>query len=406
MNILITDDESIIRTGVRRTLEQAYPDSMIHLAASADEAARILSQYPVDIVLTDILMPGIDGLEFMRLSRHKYPHVKWIVISAHSEFSYAQKAVQLGAKDYLLKPIGKKRLLELIGQLAGELAEERSALKEGELLRGSLNYLREAMFQRLASGQDIGQLDSNALLERYCGFHLVMVRLESGTRDAGLEHFVVDNVFSELLKRSGDGFVISYDRNTLIGVAVLGSEDTLSGLMANLRGYLGRYLKIPFQLARSGMVGEIREVPETVQKLYRSMANPVEEKQSMPALRIKGGSDNKAIEVALQYISAHYREESLSLERIASVVFLNPVYFSQLFKQKTGQGFKDYLIGLRLEEARQLLRDSDLKLADIAEHIGYQDMRHFTQVFRKRFQMTPTEYRQDKKNTAPGILNT
>ncbi|QJC50545.1 response regulator [Paenibacillus albicereus] len=405
MNILIADDESIIRTGIRRTLEQSMPDCGIHLAASADEAARVLSEHPIDIVLTDILMPGMDGLEFMRLSRRSYPGIKWIVISAHSEFAYAQKAVQLGAKDYLLKPIGKKRLLELVRELAAELAEERSALKEGEMLRKSQKYLREAMFQRLASGQDVGQLDVAALMDRYPAFHLVLVRLEAGLRDAGLEHFVVDNVLSELLERSGDGFVVSYDRHTLIGVAAVETEEALSSLLANVRGYLGRYLRLPFQVASSGRIREIRQVPETVQRLYRSMTAAPGEPGQAP-LRIKGGSDNKAIEVALQYISAHYREESLSLERIAAVVYLNPVYFSQLFKQKTGQGFKDYLIGLRLEDARQLLRESDLKLGEIAERIGYQDMRHFTQVFRKRFNMTPTEYRQEKKNTAPGISNT
>ncbi|MCM3749600.1 response regulator [Paenibacillus pasadenensis] len=398
MHILIADDESIIRTGVRRTLQQAYPNLFVHLAASADEAARILAEQPIDIVLTDILMPGTDGLEFMRLSRRKYPAIKWIVISAHSEFAYAQKAMQLGAKDYLLKPIGKKRLLELIAELASEVAEERSAMEEGKLLRSSQKYMREGIFQRLASGQDIGQLDINSLKERYPSFHLVMVRLEPGARDAGLEHFVVDNVFGELLDKQ-DGFVVSYDRNTLIGVAAIESEEAFGVLLANLRGYLGRYLKIPFHIARSEKNIEIRDVPEMVRKLSRSMSEMAEERDGASAVKVKGGSDNKAIEMALQYIGAHFREESLSLERIAAVVYLNPVYFSQLFKQKTGQGFKDYLIGLRLEEARQLLRESDLKLAEITERIGYQDMRHFTQVFRKRCQMTPTEYRQDKKKT-------
>ena len=140
---------------------------------------------------------------------------------------------------------------------------------------------------------------------------------------------------------------------------------------------------------------DIREVPDAVKRMSRSLAEPGRELPEK--MRLKSGSDNKAIEVSLQYIHAHYKEESLSLETIASVVFLNPVYFSQLFKQKTGQGFKDYIIGLRLEEAKQLLAESDLKLADIASRIGYQDMRHFTQVFRKRLLLTPTEYRQQKR---------
>ncbi len=395
MHILVADDESIIRTGVRRTLEQARPGYTIHLADSADQAAKLLTEHHIDIVLTDILMPGMNGLEFMQLSRAKHPGIKWVVISAHSEFSYAQKAVQLGAKDYLLKPIGKKRLVELLEELEAELGRERSEVKQSELLRTNLKYLREGMFQRLAAGHDIGNLDIGPLMDRYPEFYLVVVRLEAGSRDAGLEHFIVDNVFSELIGRYGEGFVVSYDRLTLIGLASVETEDAFAQLIASLRGYLGHYLKLPFRIASSGLMKEIRSVPDTIMKLARQTFDTAAGQEE--TVRIKGGSDNKAIEVALQYIEAHYKEETLSLERIASVVYLNPVYFSQLFKQKTGQGFKDYIIGLRLEEAKLLLRESDLKLADIAERIGYQDMRHFTQVFRKRFMQTPTEYRTRKK---------
>ena len=102
------------------------------------------------------------------------------------------------------------------------------------------------------------------------------------------------------------------------------------------------------------------------------------------------------IEIALHYIRAHYQAE-LSLEKVASVVFLNPVYFSQLFKQKTGQGFKEYVIHLRMEQAKQMLLDPRMKLADIARRVGYMDVRHFTQVFRKKYEMTPTAYRQQSR---------
>lgn len=107
---------------------------------------------------------------------------------------------------------------------------------------------------------------------------------------------------------------------------------------------------------------------------------------------LAGGS--RAIEVAMQYINANYHSD-LSLEKVASIVYLNPVYFSQLFKQKTGYGFKEYVTQLRIDQAKQLLLNPHLKLADICEKIGYQDVRHFTQVFRKKVNVTPTEYRHE-----------
>lgn len=132
MNILIADDEQMIRQGIGRTLSQAWPSSQIYAASSTEEAAMILSEHPVDIVLTDILMPGMDGLEFMRISKRKHPHLQWVVISAHSDFQYAQRAVRLGAKDYLLKPIGKKKLLECVESLADEAQAESVRMKEGK----------------------------------------------------------------------------------------------------------------------------------------------------------------------------------------------------------------------------------------------------------------------------------
>ncbi|MFD0674566.1 response regulator [Cohnella sp. GCM10027633] len=384
MKILIADDESVIREGVSRTILAQYPSFEVHAAADASEAADIMEREPIDIVLTDILMPGLNGLEFMKVSRRKYPNVKWVVISAHSEFAYAQKAVQLGARDYLLKPIGKQRLAELIDTLQAEVAREREATREGALLRNGLKFLREAVFQRLAAGLDLGKVDLQPFSERHPSYYLVMITLDAGTKNVHLEHFIVENVLAELIDMRGDGFVISIDRQSLLGLVTLEDLDAIGTLLADLKSHLKHYLKIPFQVLSSDRLTEIRDVPGVVAQFRQASALGKFE-------TIESGGD-KAIEIALQYIQAHYADE-LSLEKIASVVFLNPAYFSLLFKQKTGQGYKDYVTSLRLEQAKALLSGSELRLADIAERIGYNDVRHFTQMFRKKYDMTPTEFR-------------
>jgi two-component system response regulator YesN len=385
MNILIADDERAIREGIKRTLLHTYPDSNVHTAASTEEAVQLLESMQIDIVLTDILMPGIDGLEFMKISKRNYPHIKWVVISAHSEFSYAQRAVQLGARDYLLKPIGKKRIVELMDALGEEVHKHSLLTKEESVLKSSLKYLREAVFQRLASGLDIGNFDISPIIEKHPNFYLVMVRMEEGSKSAHLEHFIIDNVLSELIEMHGFGFVVSLDRMNLLGLVTLNRSERIETLLDQLHTHLKHYLKVPVHLTHSELINDIATVPKAVTNLRQASALPV-------FIPVESSSD-KAIEVALQYIKAHYNEE-LSLEKVASVVFLNPVYFSQLFKHKTGQGYKDYVITLRMEEAKQLLLHPKMKLADIAQRIGYQDVRHFTQVFRKKVDVTPTEYRQ------------
>ncbi|MFD2615069.1 response regulator [Paenibacillus gansuensis] len=390
MQILIVDDESIIREGIRRTIRSRFPEIGIHLASSPEEAVGVLRSEHIDVVLTDILMPGMTGLELMSISRKRHPHVKWVVISAHSEFSYAQDAVRLGAKDYLLKPIGKEKLAELIETLGEELKRENELNKEAGLLRSNLKLLREAVLQRWAAGLDMGTLDLHAFMESYPRFHLVMVKMESGER-VHLEHFIIENVLSELIDLHGSGFVASYDNQSLIGLVTMRDGTAVEELLSGLRQHLKKYLKVPFQVMSTGLIEDYKSVPGEVQRLRQASATQVYDHAVQ-------GSE-KAIEIALQYIRSHFHAD-LSLEKVAAIVFLNPVYFSQLFKQKTGQGYKEYVIHLRLEQAKLLLANPDLKVADVAERIGYQDIRHFTQVFRKKFGATPTEYRQQARELA------
>ncbi|OKP92364.1 response regulator [Paenibacillus sp. P32E] len=389
MNILVADDERVIREGIMRTIGQISPDHQVFVAAKAEDAVKIMEEQRIHIVLTDILMPGMSGLEFMKISKRRYPYVKWVVISAHSEFSYAQEAVRLGARDYLLKPIGKSKLLEIITNLTVEIEQDNDISRQGERLKASLRFLREGVFQRLASGLDIGNLDIEPFIEDYKHFYMVMVQLDAEDRSIRLEHFIVENVLSELIELHGRGFVVSYDRQSLLGLITLREDATIQQFQDEVKEHLTHYLKIPFQMIHSGLSYDFNTVPQVVKRMREASASQALELEPMK------GSGEKAIDVALHYIKEHFYED-LSLEKMASVVFLNPAYFSQLFKQKTGQGYKEYVTSLRLEQAKLLLLNPKLKLAEIAERVGYQDMKHFTQMFRKRYHLTPTEYRQQQ----------
>jgi two-component system response regulator YesN len=186
--------------------------------------------------------------------------------------------------------------------------------------------------------------------------------------------------------------VASIDAKSLLGLATLRDESALNGLIGQLRSHLKRYLKTPFQVLHSERITDVSRVPAEVKRMRTTAASQVYDHYA------SGG--DRAVEVALQYIRAHYNTE-LTLEKVASIVYLNPVYFSQLFKQKTGQGFKDYVTHLRLERAMELLRDSELKVGEISERVGYPDVRHFSQIFRKKVGLTPSEYRHQAGSAVP-----
>jgi two-component system response regulator YesN len=84
---------------------------------------------------------------------------------------------------------------------------------------------------------------------------------------------------------------------------------------------------------------------------------------------------------------------NISLETVAGQIHFNPVYFGQLFKQETKQNFTDYLVEVRVEEAKQLLKTTSIKIYEVCEKVGYKDIKHFYKLFKKHVGLTPSEYR-------------
>lgn len=176
MNIMVVDDETAIREGIKRTIESSFPNMMVFAAGSVEDALSILREYPTDLVLLDIMMPGMNGLELMGVMKEKYKSMKWIVISAHSEFSFAQEALRLGARDYILKPVGKNKLKEILAEVELEWNEQKRNMSEKDILQINLRYLREAVFRRWAKGLDIGRFDMVELARQYPDFYLIIDR--------------------------------------------------------------------------------------------------------------------------------------------------------------------------------------------------------------------------------------
>ncbi|WP_442603400.1 response regulator transcription factor [Paenibacillus sp. KN14-4R] len=384
MNILVVDDEKVIREGVKRTIRHAFPHIQLSTAGSAEEALAILRTQQIQVVFLDIMMPGMSGLELMSALRKTNPTIKWIVISAYSDFTFAQEALRLGAMDYILKPIGKEKLKEVISAIEFEMDASKITTSDLGILEMNLKYLREAVFQRWIHGLDIGRYDISKLQEMYPRFHLIFVRLESKVQELNVKHFIIENVLTELVETRGHGFVASFDRHSLLGVVSMNEGTTIHRFEEEIREHLGRYLKVPYELLTSHLLEEFEVIPVEVRKFQQGGTSS--------ASYLRMGKNEDTIDIAVQYIKNNFRE-NLSLEKVASVVYLNPIYFSQLFKQKTGIGYKDYVIQLRLEQAKRLLANPNLKITDVAGQIGYQDIRHFTQVFRKKYQITPSQFR-------------
>lgn len=124
-NILIVDDEPRTRHGLQRTLDSwNNGEFTILVAENGDEVMRIMEEKKVHILLTDIRMPEITGLQLLKNIKENGHSPVVIVISAYSEFEYAQEALRLGVVNYLLKPIGKKKLIEAVEEAVKVLVKQ------------------------------------------------------------------------------------------------------------------------------------------------------------------------------------------------------------------------------------------------------------------------------------------
>jgi len=104
------------------------------------------------------------------------------------------------------------------------------------------------------------------------------------------------------------------------------------------------------------------------------------------------GNRSRFVELAIDFTEQHFTEP-LTMNQVADHLFLNPSYFSKLFHEKTGETFSKYLIRLRISKAKELLKQTTLKIYEVAEQVGYQDFRHFVKLFKEQEGMTPAQYR-------------
>ena len=156
MRVFIADDEEIIRDGIRNCIEKEQERFLFAGEAPDGEMALpMLMEMKPDVLITDIRMPFMDGLELAKVVRRTMPWLRIVFLSGHDEFEYAQKAVSLHADAYLLKPVSSAQLLETLGQVAEQIEQEQQQLRSaGANSRSEReeDVLREHFLNDLLSG--------------------------------------------------------------------------------------------------------------------------------------------------------------------------------------------------------------------------------------------------------------
>ncbi|WP_332695996.1 response regulator transcription factor [Halalkalibacter lacteus] len=158
MKVVITDDEVQIRKGLRMKVDwEEEGFQIVGEAANGQEALEVLQNMDVDLVITDMRMPIMDGVEFAKRCHQEFPYVKVVVLSGYSDFEYVRNSMKEGVKDYLLKPVAPNELVEALRRIRKEVEEEKRNQIESDrihlLAHSHLQEVQEQYLLHLVKGE-------------------------------------------------------------------------------------------------------------------------------------------------------------------------------------------------------------------------------------------------------------
>ncbi len=359
--VVIIDDEPWTRDVVKALGEWDKLNlEVIGEAADGETGWSLVRNVMPDIVITDVRMPRISGLDLIGLMRQEKMETPVIIISGYDDYEYVHKAMKLGVVDYLLKPI-----------------------KPDELNNQLQNSINEIKQQKIEMLRDIRA-------------ELLPDDLQSRCRK------IIDRLETELHLRKGDEIHNVFDNLEIVVEEKLGKKPPQSiqiSLYYEIIAVLQKYIE-QLGYTRNEIFGDINnsyvfsrentihDMMKYFSEIFQKTIEYVED-QCKKRNRI----DTDAVE---KYIQKNYTE-GITLEKTADYFHVSKEYLSKVFKIDHSIGFSDYVLKLRMERARELITVYNAPLKEIGFMVGYVDNAHFYKAFKKYFEITPGEMRKSLK---------
>ncbi|WP_195267855.1 response regulator [Eubacterium sp. 1001713B170207_170306_E7] len=351
-NILVVNDREVFRRKLKRMPYWEECSAKFRISDEASnglEALELLREQDIDLVLTDIRMPLVDGITLLKQIKQENLCNCVILLSEYAEFSYAREGILNGAFDYIVKPIDNAKVEDCFERAYVFLSSTN------ETARVSVHHT-EALADYMLSGN----LDDAMVYARH-----VDAELEVETE--GPESSVIR--MNELLKK-------------------------LKAIIRAKKPYLEKYLMMDdlFQidLRKSACKTEVITFSGCIARIFE---------QLKPFML---QSDNKMVQ-EMCILVLEKPEERHSLAGLANTYFVNQKYLGSLFKQEMDLSFSQYLTFLKMRRAEILLADKSLKIYEIAEGLGYEDVEYFSRIFKNTAGRSPSSYRESltkkEKNT-------
>lgn len=333
--LMIVDDEPLIRDGLSKLVKRIAPEWEVSIEASdGREAVQSLQNERVDLIISDIKMPNMDGIQFMKCLFDKGLSTPVILLTGYGEFQYARQALRYHAFDYLLKPIRETEMRKVLDRFI-----EEKYVPVGK----SIDNIAHHQFKQW-------EFDLNNALDSYD-------KERVGT----------------MLAEEAEGLSADFPATLIVNQAI-----RIINTFFLKKGVIG--LEYSPNVTHERLTAQLASIAKRTIDLLDQLNS-----RKLP-------ESNRIIEQTKAYMKANL-DKPLTLTDVANHVHFNPTYFSEYFRDKTGETFSNYLMRLRIEEAKVRLKSPEPKINEIAERLGYQDARHFSKLFKLMVGITPSEYR-------------
>ena len=398
-SILIIDDEPIVKIALRSILPwEEHGFSICGTASNGLEAMSLIEKHQPDVIITDLKMPEMDGLELIRTLKEKNYPGEILVLSNYEDFDSVRSALLLGAADYLLKiKISPDTLLACLNKTTEKLQKKKNWFKR------NIEKLQEKADRKVpVPAETVSENRTRLLLSFFEG----ETSLSSFTgQNAGTDlRFMQEPcavcyvTFEKFL--SNEAFSIS---GKLLCDMIL---DAVQGVLQPYILVLNDYSALVVFSQKELDAGQMK-VDQLVKKLYnrftmyQSFAPDMPYQENLPdyeearniyqTFTINEGHYTDDIAKTLAYIEGNYMHR-LTLSSISANVSLSSSYLCRVFKSEVGTSITSYLNNLRIRKAATMIKDNRLSLKEISTMVGIDDQLYFSRLFKKCMGISPSEY--------------
>lgn len=407
-NLLIVDDEKIIADGLQMAVRSSnLPLKNVDVVYQAKMALKRMQTVPYDVILTDIRMPGMDGFSLVSQAKKIWPRIKAIILTGNRNFDYVRAAMYLQCVDFLIKPVGdeeiQEALLNVISRLDREWMEAFSLKEKETAIQGEREiYGKDSISFGSGKEEEVKWMlkQREIVLNPDLSTDLLLLcvrknRMNRGSIQSGIQT-ILKTMYGENLcvhVCSCDSqmvyFIIQY------GVRMEGIRESLYKTLEEVQSILYEKQDVRMSVTIEKNINP-KKWEEAAGSLYRRKENGFVCGELMILKEKEDWEDSTGTDKIMEKIDYYIEtnpEKDLSLGHLSQIFCFNSSYLSRVFHQYKGEALSVYITKIRLERAKKLLVETNLKIYEIAAKSGFETPAYFSRIFNRYEKMSPKEYR-------------